>query len=58
MKKMYCVALLAGMLVYACGGQKQLVQKNQEDIEVIVPWFRSGIYARCRAFPRFCHGAQ
>ena len=37
MKKMYCVALLAGMLVYACGGQKQLVQKNQEDIEVIVP---------------------
>ncbi|MFR3328814.1 MAG: hypothetical protein ACLTSL_01360 [Odoribacter splanchnicus] len=37
MKKMYCVALLAGMLAYACGGQKQLVQKNQEDVEVIVP---------------------
>lgn len=39
MKRMYCVALLAGMLVYACGGQKQLVQKNQEDVEVIEPCF-------------------
>lgn len=57
MKKMYCVALLAGMLVYACGGQKQLVQKNQEDIEVIVPC--SGPeYMPDAELPRFCHGAQ
>lgn len=38
MKKMYYVILVAGVFLYACGGQKQLVQqKPQEDVEVIVP---------------------
>lgn len=36
MKKMYFVLGLSAMLV-ACGGQKQLVQKTQEDVEIIVP---------------------
>lgn len=37
MKKMYYAVVMAGVLLCACGGQKQLVQKPQEDVEVIVP---------------------
>lgn len=36
MKKMYFVLSVSAMLV-ACGGQKQMVQKSQGDVEVIVP---------------------
>ena len=37
MKKSYYVFGLAMLIMCACGGQKQLVQKAQEDTEVIVP---------------------
>lgn len=36
-RRFYVVAVLAGVFMYACGGQKALVQKSQEDVEVNVP---------------------
>lgn len=37
MKKIYYVLIMSLFLTVGCGGQKQLVQKPQEDVEINVP---------------------
>lgn len=55
MKKIYFILGLSAILAAGCGGQKQLV-KPQEDVEVVVPWFRTGIYDEWRIFQGIGNG--